>query len=138
MTQVASAVSTAHPSASQPGPINPMRRDMRHGARGNGTPLHGSSINSGRRHVMCKATVARPHSKNSTRAANVPCTVQYVLMSELTLRCSRILTARSNEAIHPHYNICQDPCFSAGFFCKRKAQMANCNIKTGSKQTFHS
>ena len=67
MTQVASAVSTAHPSASQPGPINPTRRDMRHGARGHDTPLHGSSINSGRRHLMCKATVARPHSKNSTR-----------------------------------------------------------------------
>ena len=79
VTQVASAVSTAHPSASQPGPINPIRRDMRCGARGKDTPRHRSSINSGRCHVMCKATIARPHSKNSTRAANMPCTMQHAL-----------------------------------------------------------
>ena len=35
-------------------------------------------------------TLSRPH--------------EYVL-SELTLRCSRILTARSNGAIHSHYNL---------------------------------
>ena len=80
MSQVALAVSTARPSASQPGPTCSIRRDMRREARRNDNPPHGSSINSGRCHVMCKATVARPHSKSRMCAANMPCTVQHVLV----------------------------------------------------------
>jgi hypothetical protein len=96
MTQVTSAVSIAHPSASQSGPIHPIRQDIRREARGNDTPLHGSSIISGRRHVICKATVARPHSK----IARVP-RIYLVLLSI----CAYTVVLFINETAPPSSGI---------------------------------
>ena len=83
VTQVTPAVSNSSSvSISIRTHLPKIRRDMRRDARGNDIPVHGSSMNSGRRHVMCKATVAvaRPHSKNSTRATNMHSTVQHALI----------------------------------------------------------